>query len=158
MIRSSRRIMPLALSLAAVGTMLVGCTGGTEEPPVSPTPSVTQQSTAVPSSEQVTLKPVVLEPGEGETVVLRLSSKDTTVSNRITLGQGETFASLTCVGTGPISVAFSDTVSYTQDCEWFAGNQIMRNSDMTMSGKTLEVIVEARPGQDWQLLVTQQKQ
>ena len=158
MIRSSRRIMPLALSLAAVGTMLVGCTGGTEEPPVSPTPSVTQQSTAVPSSEQVTLKPVVLEPGEGETVVLRLSSKDTTVSNRITLGQGETFASLTCVGTGPISVAFSDTVSYTQDCEWFAGNQIMRNSDMTMSGKTLQVNVEAEPGQDWQLLVTQQKQ
>lgn len=158
MIRSSRRIMPLVLSLAAVGALLVGCTGGTEEPPVSPTPSVTQQSTAAPSSEQVTQKPVVLEPGEGETVVLRLSSKDTTVSNRITLGQGETFASLTCVGTGPISVSFSDSVSYTQDCEWFAGNQIMRNSDMTMSGKTLQVNVEAEPGQDWQLLVTQQKQ
>lgn len=157
MTRTSGRPTHLLLSLAAVATLLVGCTGLTEELSVSPTPSVTERIMPSPSPEPVPQKPVILEPEDDETVVLRLSSKDAMISNRITLGQGETFASLTCMGTGPITVSFSETVSYTTDCEWFAGNNIQRNSDLIMSGKTVEVNVESQPGQEWQLLVTQKK-
>lgn len=149
--------MLLALSSAAVATLLVGCTGVTKELPVSPTHSVTEQVTPSPSPKPRPQKPVILEPEDDETVVLRLSSKDTVISNQITLGRGETYASLTCMGAGPITVSFCDTVSYTTNCEWFAGNKVLRNSDTALSGKTAEVNIEAQPGQEWQLLVTQKK-
>ena len=148
-----------SIALAGAVALLAGCTALTEElpGPSETTPVVLPGQTAYAPAVH---EPVELLPGDGETLVLSLSGTDRQTVNGISLGQGETFVSWTCSGSGPIGISFSaeagdSEVGYTDDCASLGPGATRRNSDTTMSGKDLIVTVDARQGQDWQLLVTQ---
>lgn len=148
-----------SIALAGAVALLAGCTALTEElPGPSETAPVALPGQSAPTP--AVHEPVELLPEDGETLVLSLSGTDGQTVNGISLGQGETFVSWTCSGSGPIGISFSaeagdSEVVYTDECASLGPGEARRNSDATMSGKDLVVTVDARPGQDWQLLVTQ---
>lgn len=145
-----------ALALAGLVGLLAGCveTGGESSSPRS-TATVFPTPTGSPESAPPLRDAPKLGPENGERVFARLSGSTGASAAHVKLGQGETFVTWTCEGTGPISVEFSDGVGYGARCEDLQAMGSSRNSDMTMSGKEFDVTVQAEPGQQWQLLVTQ---
>lgn len=144
-----------ALALIGLAGLLAGCVelGGESAGP----PSADQVSPPPPGSSASAPVPEVPEllPEDGETVLGQLSGATGASGGHVKLGPGETFVTWTCEGAGPISVEFSDGVGYKMECEDLQAMGSSRNSDMTMSGKEFDVMVQAEPGQVWQLLVTQ---
>lgn len=141
--------------LLGLGALLAGCMTLTDE---VPSPSASPEPT-LQSRHPVQLAPppeiIQLRPEAGETIAFQMSGYHGSGEGSYWLDKGETFVSWTCDGYGPFNVSFSDGTGFGARCEDFQVNQVSRKSFMTEVRHEVEIKIEARERQLWQVLVTQ---
>ncbi len=108
-------------------------------------PAVPDATPAVPS----------LVPEGGEVLLVELTGGSGSSGSRAKLEKAKTFVTWTCVGSGPITVSLGTLESSTAQCTDSGEATVHRNEFMNDTVPDVAVNVEARPGQQWKVTISQ---